>query len=35
MKILLQCSCKAELLDPEQWADIIEASGAKYVSFWS
>ena len=24
-----------ELFDPEQWADIIEASGAKYVSFWS
>ena len=22
---------KAELFDPEQWADIIEASGAKYV----
>ena len=23
---------KAELFDPEQWADIIEASGAKYVT---
>ena len=23
---------KAELFDPDQWADIIEASGAKYVT---
>ena len=26
---------KAELFDPDQWADIIEASGAKYVSIAS
>ena len=27
---------KAELFDPDQWAAIIEASGAKYVSsFWN
>ena len=25
---------KAELFDPEQWADVVEASGAKYVN-WS
>ena len=25
---------KAELFDPDQWADIIEASGAKYVELF-